>query len=129
MALGDNHFSKVSKDLGSLLEIHGIDVKLQKGGLPSGVKKNIYGTPQNYTPETTTERILVTGQKLDETPLVAGGRPKEKLYFMVRIGAVKENDDITYNNHDYHIHHVYPSQIGGQANLETCIGIREVNSS
>jgi len=126
MALGDNRFSRVETDFNALLSLNGINVTISRTIQSEITERDIYGTPIGYTPETLTATILITDQYLDETTVLAGGKPKEILKIIANAGTFIENDEIPYNSHNYQITSVENVPLGGNNTLEMCIATREV---
>lgn len=126
MAIGDNRFSRVGVDFGYLLAMHGITVSVSRIVQSSVTQRDIYGTPQNYTPTTFQANIVIFEQKLDETMVLAGGKPKEILRFAVTPGTLIENDDVTYGPHQYQVTEVAPLNIAGSDSLDMVTATRQV---
>ena len=126
MALGDNRFSRVETDFNALLNLNGINVTISRIIQSEITERDIYGTPIGYTPEILTATILVTDQYLDETTVLAGGKPKEILKIIANAGTFIKNDEIPYNSHHYKITSVEDIPLGGNNTLEMCIATREV---
>lgn len=126
MALGDNRFSRVETDFNALLSLNGINVTISRTVQSEITERDIYGTPVGYTPKTLTATILVTDQYLDETTVLAGGKPKEILKIITNTGTFIENDDIAYNSHHYQIASLEDIPLGGNNTLEMCIATRQV---
>jgi hypothetical protein len=126
MALGDNRFSRVATDFNTLLSLNGVTVTVSRTVQANITQRDIFGTPQNYIPNTFTANILVTDQHLDETSIIAGGKPKEVITIIASPATFIENDEISYNSHTYQVGSVEKIVLGGSDSLEMYTATREV---
>jgi hypothetical protein len=126
MALGDNRFSRITTDFNMLLELNGVDVTITRTEQSQITNRDIFGMPEGYTPNTFTVKVLVTDQYLDETTVIAGGKPKEILKIMALPGTFVENDDISYNSHSYQVTDVEKISLSGNDSLELYSATRQV---
>jgi len=126
LAIGDNRFTRAGTDLTTLLAMHGVLVTVTRTIAANVTQRDIFSTPQNYTPTTFQATILVTGQELNELEIIAGGKPKEILSFLVTPGTILENDEIAYSVHLYKVDSAGETPIGGVNALEMCKAMREV---
>lgn len=128
MALGDNRFSKAMSDFSMLLELHGITATITRTVQEDIKEKDIFGTPQNYIPQTLAVKFLVTDQYLDETSIIAGGKPKEVIKLIAVPSTFIENDEIPYNSHTYQVTDVGKTVLGSNNSLEMYTATRQVET-
>ncbi|MHB1651665.1 MAG: hypothetical protein ACYCVD_04200 [Desulfitobacteriaceae bacterium] len=126
MALGDNRFNGVGANLSTLLGQHGVTVTVTRYIDAQMTTRNIFGTPQGYTPTTFTASVLVVDEYLDDKDVEAGSKTKEKTDFYCTPGTLIEHDEVTYDGHTFKIEQITNAPMGGQIRLEIAIGTRVV---
>lgn len=128
MPLGDSHFLRVQSDANYLITQHGVQVSVTRINQVDVKQRDIFGQPENYTPQPFNTRVLITGQELNELEIIAGGKPKEALYFIAASETIKENDDILYNSNTYQVTNVSQPHLGGSSPYVLCKAEREVHA-
>lgn len=126
MAIGDSRFLKVITDFNALLALNGATVTVTRTVQADITNSNIFSEPEGYTPSTFQATILVTDKSLDETTVIAGGKPKEILTIIAPSGTFIEEDDISYCTHIYCVKNIEQLELGGTNQLDICNATREV---
>lgn len=127
MSIGDNIFGAVSFDLSILLKMHGVPIPVTRyDQSATASQRDIYGNP-NEAPNNFTTQLLFGGIELDEQETIGGGKAKEVLIMIGQPGTIKENDILSYNDHNYDVRHVGKAVMGGLDALEAYTATREVD--
>lgn len=127
MALGDNRYSGITIDFKRLIDIHGTNISVSRTIQEDIKDKNIFGeADKDYIPQKFQVDVIITEDYFDETIVIAGGKPKEILVFIVEAGKMKENDEVLYSHHSYNVNQINQVPINGDCKLESCTATREV---
>lgn len=126
MPIGDNRFSKVGNDFSTLLDLNGTMVNVTRTVQADITNTNIFSEPTDYTPDKFQAKVLVIDKSMDETAVIAGGKPKEVLRIISASGTFIEEDDISYCTHSYNVKNIEQLQLGGINELDICDATREV---
>jgi len=112
--------------MSQLLVAHGVTLPVKRYVESQITTRNIFGTPQGYTPQESTAKVLVAYQYLDDQGIEAGSKPKEVVVFLCPLGTLIEHDEVTYDEHVFKIKEVTKAPMGGTDRLEMATGSRVV---
>jgi hypothetical protein len=90
-------------------------------------QRNVFGTPINGTQQTFTANVIVDSDKMDFTPTLAGGKPKEIVNFITVSGTFQAGDELQYSNHTYKVDGVQPVPFMGMNTADYVKVVREVD--
>jgi|SRR5579875_3352030 len=90
-------------------------------------QRNVFGTPINGTQQTFTTNVIIDSDKLDLTPTLAGGKPKEIVNLITVAGTFQTGDELQYNGHTYKVESLQPIPFMGMSTADFVQASREVD--